>query len=186
MRALGVDPGRNGAAVLVEQQRGYSEPQVVAGWVWTWRGGRKRPCYSLAGPPDGVQEFRTLSAVGTHIGIHAKHCGWSRDSLEVAVEALFVGRGKGVRSALKTAELAGEVQGPLVEILTPGHKAWRPTPSEWRLHARLPRVGRSAAKDAAIAWANERFSMTAHPHLLDNDHAAEALGMAIAAIRRLV
>lgn len=166
MTTLGIDPGRTGAAAIVE---GYA---VV--WRAYWRprraGGLLVDLWSRAQTRPGVHVAR-MSSVGAIIADAASH--WVIDS--VVVEDQHIGRRTGVKSALKLARTAGEVSahttaehgGP---VLWWGPRQWRPrvgipsnTPStdakRWARDLVLEHTGQDVRLDEAeaicMAWAGE-------------------------------
>ena len=130
---LGVDPGRSGAAVLLEGDR-----RVVGWWAWTLLGRKAGESWRLRWP-DGVADLgdnaASLGAIGC--GIRNAVRPWpsaGNDWPDLVVEGLFVpraragGRPVDPQSVIPLAEATGELIGGLGlrPRARPPANVWRP------------------------------------------------------------
>lgn len=129
MIVLGIDPGHEGAAVLLV------DGKVVYAWTWKRYGEKKPARYYLSigalesmvgAPPLGAT--LTMGQIGGTIAYACDFGSYHGQLDMLAVEGLFVG--KDPPAALTLAELAGKVMGPLEDaarhIHRPQARQWRP------------------------------------------------------------
>lgn len=166
---LGIDPGLEGGAVLVEPG---TAPLVVRG-AWHWR--PHRGAYVLRGvtPQDGVR-LASLHDVGVAI---ARDCAdVAPDGWRVLLEGLFLHDTSRAARILTLAEAAGEVLGPLRSrgVIE------RPNAARWR--GKVLRLKGGTDADVAEAYAVRCVPVLARPPglgaLADVGHVAEALCLA--------
>lgn len=128
MRTLGVDPGVQGAAVLLGR-RGSLD--VAWAWVRRQRAGALvyRLVSALASYPEAAAlvEVRTLSEVGSSIAADLGKMGFT--STVLVVEDAY--SGKSPRSSIQTARYQGALVGPLERVAS-GWNANYVTSSQWR------------------------------------------------------
>lgn len=128
---LGVDPGGDGAAVLLD-----GGGRVVAVALWANKGEKGNPLFTLkvATPTDGLVsryvELPAASAVGSIVSMELREIT-GRDLWALAVEDLHFGKGKGIQSVLTYARRTGAMIGPLERNAHGGRAAWV-QPMAWR------------------------------------------------------
>lgn len=132
---LGIDPGANGAAVLV----GPSGRPVVA-WAWLARTREGRRAFEVAivqgGDRDGarIEIVPSMHDLGILIIEGARRvAGTAR--IDAAIESQHVA--KSVKATILLARSAGEIIGPMrVEL---DEDPWWVSPSEWRELLAIPK-----------------------------------------------
>jgi hypothetical protein len=136
---LGVDPGREGAAVLVAP--GVAPLRALGAWWWRpVRGG-----YEVASLGGAFGRVEALHDVG--LAVAAKVRQLAPDGWRVVLEGLYVASLDRAPSVLTLAEAAGEVLGPLRGV----GPVLRPVAAAWRAKVlRLGRVGAARAEAYAI------------------------------------
>ena len=123
MKSLGIDPGKNGAAVIVEDK------SLIAWWRWSFKDG----VYSVTWT-GGEMRLYNLSELGQELG--TVDCA--------SVEGLFAGPAR--QAIVGTAEAAGELLAAVfVALRGSGGPLHRPMASRWRsdLLALPPRTSAS-------------------------------------------
>ena len=140
MRTLGLDPGANGAAVLLD------DLSVLSWWAWTESRGGWRVRSSQG-------EFR--SGTIHDLAMHLCRCG----PLRVAVEGLYLPRGPKAQSVLPLAESAGELIGPLRVFGT----VHRPTWQTWAAQLGLSSMAGKRSEGVVVQEARRRFEWSPYP-----------------------
>lgn len=180
MRVLGIDPGHDGAAALLNAAGGLAA-------LWSWRRIQRNglDAYAVVCVAMVDGEWRssawtlpTLGRVGAKIG------EWlPSEPTVIARELPYVGRSAG--ASLSVAFSSGEVIGP-IRALSSGREVEGVKPSEWRSALGVSNGKRADAKAQAevIAWTVPGLSdalavlARAGGYTADEPHAAEAAGVA--------
>jgi len=117
LRYLGIDPGKNGGAVIVSPGPwGSSAPQLEFWCYWSPDNGGFR--VTIATGDFAIEDLSVLSEYFGEVS-------------RAAVEALFVGPAR--QSIIGTAETAGALIGAAIESLVkPRQAILRPSASRWR------------------------------------------------------
>lgn len=165
---LGVDPGREGGAVLLA-----NDGRHVLGW-WLWRPHVAREdgqgTYGLWDWTSSEwTELPSLHAVASVIAMDAEDLGGH--GLSVVVEGLFVPPYRPPSGVLALAEATGELLGPLRALSEVA--PLRPLASRWRPDVLgLPRNAASeVAERAAVVYARRvlvGLEEVANPHLAES------------------
>lgn len=165
---LGVDPGKEGGAVLVAL--GVAPLEVLGAWHWRPSGA----AWTLTDAHGAEVQAESLHGVGVAVaGVAAAVApgGW-----RVVLEGLYLDSLAKASRILTLAESAGEVIGPLRSLGVID----RPNASHWR--AKVLRLRRGTSADAAEAYAVRCVPVLARPPglgaLSDVGHVAEALALA--------
>jgi len=184
---IGIDPGKVGAAVAMDDADG----SVVAAVYWT---GKR--AWRLAMDGTGAMVWRQLATplMVAALVVLVKGLGAGAGDIALVVEGVSTNKGKG--SPLVLATQAGIAIGA-VEAHTVVSSLSRPRPEHWRkvFTGRYLKGKRADLKAVALAWAAGRtypglVDLRLHPGgrvLPDGpDHAAEAAAMAWASVRGVV
>lgn len=151
---LGVDPGHDGAAVLLSG----TAARHLASISWK-RLERKGPdVYRITYDDGEEQEVDRLHHVGLAMLERAGQLtavvgsgGW-----QLVVEGLFARPGVALHGVCSLAEAAGEIMGVLAQLSPQGREIWRPKASTWRSEVLLKGWGKTSeeAELAALTATN--------------------------------
>jgi hypothetical protein len=180
MRVLGIDPGHDGAAALLDAAGGLSA-------LWSWRRVQRNglTAYTLVCVALVGGEWRTSTWTVPTLGrVGAKLGEWMpAEATVIAHELPYVG--VSVSAALSVAFSSGEVIGP-IRALASFREVEGVKPTEWRSALGVACGKRADAKAQAevIAWTVTGLSdalavlAQAGGYTADEPHAAEAAGVA--------
>lgn len=171
---LAIDPGRDGAAVLLAP----NGREVAAAWAWHGKTRKGAPLFEvgMVGPWEGVEErvCRSMPSLGRELLEGTRQLG---SPFHLVVEGLFVPRDRAPEGVLTLAEDAALVYGQLLdEALTID----RPLASTWRaatLRKGWGRTSKEAEAGARVVCAATRLGIGLG-ELINNPHACEAACMA--------
>lgn len=174
--ALGIDPGKTGGAVLLDQD-GRS---MLAAWSWCPSGEGETAGYSLSSAVDdqySVGDWRSaLVRVGDQIASDVRRTLGEAPDVVLCCEGLFVDP-RWPATAIALAEATGALLDPLLalasgEVLRPLASTWRP--AVLRIPASTPAAQAEAAALRAI-----RAGLVRGLSELENGHVAEAACLAL-------
>jgi len=147
---LGVDPGHDGAAVLLAADGRRS----LAAWSWQRRKRKSGEVYLLTSTGGGELEIGSLHSISEHISsacstaidLEAARDSDQEEIYDLAVEGLFVWPGR-TGGIIELAEAVGEIIGPLRDRAL---SLSRCAPSQWRA-ATLPKGWGRSSEEAERA-----------------------------------
>lgn len=154
---LGVDPGHDGAAVLLSG----TAARHLASLSWKRLERKGGDVYRITYDDGEEQEVERLHHVGLAMVERAGQFtavvgsgGW-----QLVVEGLFARPGVALHGICSLAEAAGEIMGVLAQLSPQGREIWRPKASTWRSEV-LPKGWGRTSEEA------ERAALTATNGLL--------------------
>lgn len=155
---LGVDPGHDGAAVLLSG----TAARHLASISWKRLERKGGDVYRVTFDDGGEdQEVERLHHVGLAMlercGQHTAIVG--AGGYQLVVEGLFAKPGVALHGICSLAEATGEIMGVLAQLSAPGREIWRPKASTWRSEV-LPKGWGRTSEEA------ERAALTATNGLL--------------------
>lgn len=181
--AIGIDPGEEGGAVLLDAATlpGRRHRALAA---WWWRPKRSGGyLLDVAGLRSGQRLPQpSLGAIGAEVLAVAQELP---GALVVHCEGQFTGQHKGVQSTLTLARAAGKVVSPLeahaAEVAFPTVRQWRPA---FRISTQAS--GKAATRHAVRLVSEHRFPqgqglVEGLGHLAQRGHVAEAALIAVRA-----
>lgn len=177
MAVIGIDPGRTGAAAVLDEGG-----QILALYSWRPRQRQGRKVLVL----DSGEAFQSSACLGAHLARRTFCAGFAPDLRRVWCESQYVS--KNARTGLTLARSAGMIAGPILAAqIARGESAPKSAPSspvrwimpsEWRLlvFGSTRRKNREEWKCAAIEYVAEKYGQT-----YTSDE-AEAICIALAAL----
>jgi Holliday junction resolvasome RuvABC endonuclease subunit len=172
---VGIDPGKTGAACLLDGRRLL----LVLSWRPSTRERRRGYLVETRAIGRRSEAWRaTIGAVGRDLLGEVLRLAGASPSLALTVEDVYVGRG--VRSAMVLARTSGALAGPIEALV--GREARLVMAVEWRasvIGLALASTGREDAKRAAV----ERIPPLVEGWTLlvdtTTEHIADAVGIAL-------
>ena len=168
--ALGVDPGRTGAAVLVRLRESAPHEAIAA---WTWAPSKaKGGGYNLRTESGERARVESLHDVGAAIAATARSL--VPDGCPVALEGLYVAPKSRVPPAaiLTLGEAAGEVVGPLRGTMR--GSLMRPLYTQWVARVMPPAHGKPSRVAKAYILANTERVVSGLGAITNVEHCCDA------------
>ena len=177
--AVGIDPGRNGAACLIEGTRLL----LVASWRPSQKAGRAGYAVSIRSCGREFARWRaTPNEIGRDVVGEIVRIAGPSPALLVGVEEVYVGCN--VSTAISLARMSGALSGP-VEALS-GGPARYVAAAGWRASV-IGLARRATAREDAKRLAMERIPPLVEGWTLlvgnNTEHIADAVGIALATLQ---